>query len=105
METFVAARKAEERRGGLFGLEARVLEIVGFGLGLERETWVDRESVGEAGGDGLKKSFDDDGAPIAEAMNCREISGGEDDRKKGRRQLRKGISVREGEFWDQSRAL
>ena len=80
----------EERRGGLFGFEARVLVIVGFGLGSERERWVDRESVGKAGGEGMKKSFDDDGAPIAEAMNCWEISGGEDDRKRGRRQRRKG---------------
>lgn len=89
METFVAARKAEERRGGLPGLEARVLVIVGFEMGLERERWVDRQSVGEAGGEGVNSSFDDDGAPIAEAMNCWEISGGEDDRKRGRRQRRK----------------
>lgn len=35
--SMVAARKVEERRGGLFRLAARVLVIVDFALGLERE--------------------------------------------------------------------
>lgn len=66
----MVVRKVEERKGWLFGLEqARVLGMVGFWL--ERERWVERESEDEVGAEGVKRSLDDNGAPIAEAMDCR----------------------------------
>ncbi|KAM1824106.1 hypothetical protein ACFX13_023739 [Malus domestica] len=90
----------EYRRGELFGLEAKVLVVVGFGLVLARERWVERESEGEeAGGEFAKRSIDDDGAPIAEAMDCWERSGGELDRQRGRRQRRnEGFDLKRESF-------
>ncbi|KAM0954854.1 hypothetical protein TB2_022961 [Malus domestica] len=92
----------EYRRGELFGLEAKLLVVVGFGLVLARERWVERESEGEeAGGEFAKRRFDDDGAPIAEAMDCWERSGGELDRQRqrGRRQRRnEGFDLKRESF-------